>query len=85
MTWTAVASVTTGLPMNGTDVVAEDAETKSVVFVTPLTVGTTYALVVSPTWNTTVSVVTKLTTGFTVAFGTPAPASASIDWQLEEL
>ncbi|MHB9023946.1 MAG: hypothetical protein ACYC7E_07170 [Armatimonadota bacterium] len=40
----------------------------------------TYAVSVTPTWNTTVWVTNKATTGFTVNFGTAAPSGAKCDW-----
>lgn len=39
-----------------------------------------YGVWVSPSWLTTWRVTSKATTGFTVDFGTAAPASATIDW-----
>ncbi len=39
-----------------------------------------YAVLVTPNWNTTCFVSNKATTGFTINFGTPAPAGAMIDW-----
>lgn len=51
----------------------------------PVTASDTfYHVAVVPTWNTTVSVPasSKLTTGFTVVFGTPAPAGAAVFWTI---
>jgi len=41
-----------------------------------------YALHVQPTWFTQDRIVNKTTTGFTVAFSSPAPAHATVDWIL---
>lgn len=37
---------------------------------------------VTPSWPTTLAITGKSTTGFTVSFGTPAPADAHLDWLL---
>lgn len=43
-----------------------------------------YAVSISPTWNTTYWITNKLNTGFTINFGT-APASAStLDWSIKK-
>ena len=39
-----------------------------------------YAVIVTPNWSTTTFVTAKATTGFTINFGTAAPASATVDW-----
>ena len=39
-----------------------------------------YAVLVTPSWNTTQWVTGKATTGFTINFGTPAPAGGTVDW-----
>jgi hypothetical protein len=39
-----------------------------------------YGVIVTPNWGTTAWVTAKATTGFTINFGTAAPASASVDW-----
>lgn len=39
-----------------------------------------YAVIVTPNWGTTAWVTAKATTGFTIHFGTSAPAGASVDW-----
>lgn len=39
-----------------------------------------YAVIVTPNWGTTSWVTAKATTGFTINFGTAAPASATVDW-----
>jgi hypothetical protein len=41
-----------------------------------------YAIQVTPSWITQLAVTNKTTTTFSVQFGTPAPAGASIDWFL---
>lgn len=40
----------------------------------------TYAVQVTPSWLTTVRVTSKTTAGFTIDFGTAAPAGATVDW-----
>lgn len=42
----------------------------------------TYGVNVTPNWLTTVQVTAKATSGFTINFGTPAPAGATVDWFL---
>jgi hypothetical protein len=44
---------------------------------------TSYAAVVTPSWNTTVWVTGKLVNGFVVNFGTAAPSGATIDWSIK--
>lgn len=41
-----------------------------------------FAVSVSPNWNTSYWITSKSYAGFTVNFGTAAPASATIDWML---
>jgi len=41
-----------------------------------------YAVVGTPSWNTTCWVTNKATTGFTINFGTAAPAGATVQWLL---
>lgn len=41
-----------------------------------------YAVVATPSWQTEVWITNKATTGFTINFGTPAPAGASVQWLL---
>jgi len=41
-----------------------------------------YGVLVIPNWSTSVYIVTKTTTSFTVGFGTSAPSNAKIDWLL---
>lgn len=43
-------------------------------------VDTAYGVAACPNWGTTVWVTSKATTGFTLNFGTAAPASASVDF-----
>jgi hypothetical protein len=40
---------------------------------------TSYGVVATPNWGTTVWVTNKATTGCTINFGTAAPANASVD------
>jgi hypothetical protein len=40
----------------------------------------TYGVIVTPSWLTTSRVTTKATTGFTIDFGTAAPAGATVDY-----
>jgi hypothetical protein len=42
----------------------------------------TYGVIVTPNWLTTVQVTSKTVSGFTINFGTPAPANAKVDWFL---
>jgi len=41
-----------------------------------------FAVQVTPSWPTPLAIVGKTTSGFTVSFGTPAPADAHLDWFL---
>jgi hypothetical protein len=41
-----------------------------------------YAIVATPSWATTVHVTNKATSGFTLNFGTAAPAGATVQWLL---
>lgn len=41
-----------------------------------------YAVVVTPSWETTAWVTNKATIGFTINFGTPAPTEAELQWLL---
>lgn len=41
-----------------------------------------YAVIVTPSWSTTVSVTAKAASGFTVSFGTAAPAGGKVDWMI---
>lgn len=43
---------------------------------------TSYQIVATPSWNTTVWITNKTTTGFTLNFGTAAPASQTCAWLL---
>jgi hypothetical protein len=43
---------------------------------------TNYAVVVETNWGTTHFITAKLKTGFTVNFGTAAPASATMSWMV---
>lgn len=42
-------------------------------------VDTSYGVVATPSWGTTVFVSSKATTGCTIEFGTAAPADATVD------
>jgi len=47
----------------------------------PPSIGTNYAVYVTPQWNTSVWITGKTTTGFTINFGTAAPTGGSyVDW-----
>jgi hypothetical protein len=39
-----------------------------------------YGVLVTPNWLTTFRVTAKATTGFTIDFGTPAPAGGTVDY-----
>lgn len=39
-----------------------------------------YGVLATPNWSTTCYVTTKAVTGFTINFGTAAPASATVDY-----
>ena len=41
-----------------------------------------YAVSATPNWGTTVFVTNKLATGFTLNFGTAAPAAQTVDWSI---
>ncbi|HEY4186270.1 MAG TPA: PilZ domain-containing protein [Polyangia bacterium] len=41
-----------------------------------------FGVQVTPSWQTALAIVGKTTAGFTVSFGTPAPAEAHLDWLL---
>jgi hypothetical protein len=41
---------------------------------------TSYGVVATPSWGTTVWVTNRAKTGFTLNFGTGAPANALVDW-----
>lgn len=41
-----------------------------------------YGVIVTPSWGTTAWVTNKATSGFTINFGTAAPANATVDWIL---
>jgi hypothetical protein len=41
-----------------------------------------YSVSVTPSWGTTAYVTNKTAIGFTINFGTAAPAGATVDWQL---
>lgn len=43
-------------------------------------VDTSYGVLATPNWGTTVWVTTKTTTGCTINFGTAAPANATVDF-----
>lgn len=45
-------------------------------------VDTGFGIVLTPNWNTSYWITGKSNTGFTVNFGTPAPAGATFDWLL---
>ena len=55
------------------------ALTKSVVFARAEQ-DTAYGVTVTPNWSSTVAVTSKTTTGFTITFGTAAPANATVDF-----
>lgn len=59
---------------------AVTAAATSVAITWPRTeVDTSYGVLATPTWGTTVWVSTRSTTGCTVNFGTAAPANATVD------
>jgi len=55
------------------------ATTKAVAFTREMP-DTTYGIVATPSWNTTVYPTNRTTTGFTLNFGTAAPANATVDY-----
>jgi hypothetical protein len=61
--------------------VTADASLLRVSFPTPET-DAAYGVQVSPSWPTMSAISDKTAEGFTITFGTPAPASATIDWLL---
>lgn len=56
------------------------ATTKAITFSPSPEINTSYGVVATPNWSTTVFITLKLTTGFTVNFGTGAPANATVDY-----
>ena len=66
----------------GNVAIASGAVTQTVTFITPEN-DNTYRIVPSVTWNTTVWITNKTTTGFTLNFGAAPPlAGFSVDWML---
>jgi hypothetical protein len=64
------------MDLTGGEVAIPDGATSIAVnFISPRAI-VLYAPSAMPTWNTTVWVSNKTTTGFTINFGTPAPAGA---------
>jgi hypothetical protein len=61
--------------------VTADASLLRISFPTPET-DAAYGVQVSPSWPTMSAISDKTAEGFTITFGTPAPASATIDWLL---
>lgn len=59
--------------------VTATATTVAVTFATPEP-DTSYGVVATANWGTTVFVTNKATTGFTINFGTAAPANATVDY-----
>lgn len=59
--------------------VLQTAATTSVV-IDPVEPDTEYGVLVTPNWLTTCRVTSKTVNGFTVDFGTAAPADAAIDY-----
>lgn len=55
------------------------ATTKAVTFEREMP-DTNYGAVATPNWSTTVYVTNRTTTGFTLNFGTAAPANATVDY-----
>jgi len=41
---------------------------------------TSYGVIVTPQWNTTVWITNKTTTGFTINFGTAPSTNSALDW-----
>lgn len=71
---------TPGSNLAGITAVATSATTASVTFTYPAEPSTQYAVQLTTTWQTTIAITSKSTTGFTVSFGTAAPASSSVHW-----
>jgi hypothetical protein len=62
--------------------VTEDEEDYQVTFDSPLANADYQIVSITPSWNTTYSWSDKLTTGFLITFGTPAPADAKLVWRV---
>ena len=61
--------------------VTQGATSIAITFGTPLS-DANYGVAVTPNWNTSVWVTGKTATGFTINFGTAAPAGATVDWMI---
>lgn len=59
-----------------------DEETYQVTFDTPLLNADFEVVSLTANWNTTLTWSNKLTTGFLITFGTPAPADAKLTWRV---
>ena len=71
---------TPGSNLAGIQAVATSATTATVTFSYPAEPNTSYAVQLTTTWQTTIAITSKSTTGFTVSFGTAAPAASSVHW-----
>ena len=65
---------------NGVNVSVTLAATSKAVVFARTEVDALYGVVITPSWLTTHAVTAKATTGFTVTFGTGAPANATFDF-----
>jgi len=78
----AAAGESQGADMRGIDVAVESGVLyHEVALPRPETDGH-FRVQVTPSWPTTFAIVGKSAAGFTVSFGTPAPAHAHLDWRL---
>lgn len=66
----------------GVAATAQSGEWATIVDETGWEPDTSYAIQVTPSWGTTVWVTAKAKGGFTINFGTAAPADATVDWFL---
>jgi len=81
--WTPVTPASVQPFLDGQIAIPQDTgQGGFVVNFTPA-INASYEVFVTPNWDTTVKVLAKNNTSFTVAFGTPAPALSSIDWRIE--
>lgn len=64
----------------GTNIAVPTGATGAAVTFAQAEPDTNYMIVVAPSWATSWTVTGKATTGFTVAFGSAAPAGATFSW-----
>jgi len=81
--WNNVFAYRAVIKNSGVNVAVAEGATSLAVTLPVTEADTNYGVLVTPHWNTTVSVTGKTTTGFTINFGTAAPVGgSSLDWML---